>query len=162
MKRTELKRKTPLRSKPTSKPAKPRKPIRKAKPTVARAQLAQRKALKLRSEGRCEMERPLKVLKTIWFRCRYSAVDAAHIYGRPKCGRARDLPEVVVHACRECHDRFDGRLEDGSLRRAPLRYAQAAWDSILQHSKLGTGPERLRIHIGSVGERPARGVGIYA
>ena len=157
MKRSPIQRKTPLRSKPTEE--KPRAPIRKAKPGVTAAQYAQRTALTIRSGSRCEMERPNL---GSWLACGRRAEDSAHVYTRPKCGKARDHVDAVIHACRACHDASEGKLGT-SIARIPLRRAQAAWEVILSHSKLGTGEEdRLRIHIASVGEKPEKGVGAYA
>jgi hypothetical protein len=133
-------------------------PIRKAKPGVAAAQYAQRRALAARSGGRCEMEH----WAGAWVPCFRRASDAAHIYTRPKNGAARDLVDAVIHACRACHSASEGKL--GSLTvRVPLRRAQAAWRLILAHSTLGVdADDRLRIHIGSLGDYPEKGQGIYA
>lgn len=148
-----MKRKAPL-------DAKPRAPIRKKKPSVAAAQCLQRRALAARSGGRCEMERP-NLISGGWVRCGLRAVDPAHIYTRPKCGAARDLLDAVIHSCRPCHERSKGLLATATTR-IPLAFAQRAWDAILGHSRLGVDDEdRLRIHIGSVGPRPEKGIPPY-
>ncbi len=164
MKRSPLVRKTPLRSKPAEE--KPRSPIRKSKPGVAAAQYAQRRALAIRSGSRCEAElaglHPYgKSAGSVWTVCGKRAVCAAHIYQRARCGKARDMLEVVIHTC-EAHN-VDHLTRNTKGVRAPLAYAQGAWEAILTHSKLGTDAEdRLRIHIASAGERPEKGQGIYA
>ena len=117
MKRAEIKRK--------AQPAKPRAPMRKQKPSGAAAQCLQRKALSARSGGRCEMERP-NLISGGWVRCGLRADDPAHVYTRPKCGAARDLLDAVIHACRPCHVRSEGRLatpmtpSTAKIRRARL------------------------------------------
>jgi len=161
--RQPLKRKTPLRKKNLVDVVakaldKPQKPMRKAKPGVAAAQNMQRRLLAMRSAGRCEAE---WFDGCVWRPCvGRKGVVAAHIYQRAQCGKARDLLEVVIKTCVE-HNA--DHLHDGRNKvRAPLRYAQAAWDAILAHSKLGVDAEdKLRSHIGSVGPRPERGEGIY-
>lgn len=156
MKRSALTRKAPIARKP---PGATRAPMRKKKPSVAAAQCIQRRALTIRSGSRCEME--IRSPDRRWVRCANRAVDPAHIYTRPKCGAARDLLDAVIHACRGCHEASEGRLATGSTR-VPLRYAQGAWEAILAHSRLGIDAEdRLRIHLGSVGLRPARGTPPY-
>lgn len=89
-----------------------------------------------------------------WKRCGKRPMDTAHVYTRPKCGQARDHVDAVIHACRVCHEASKGKLGTDTVR-IPLRRAQAAWNVILRHSKLGTdADDRLRIHIGSVGPYP--------
>ena len=102
-----------------------------------------------------------------WIRCTNTGKDPAHVYTRPKCGSARDLVDAVVHACRACHEASGGKIVSNTVR-IPLRRAQAAWDAILTHSRLGSGPteaerlaDRERIHIGSVGPRPEKGIPPY-
>lgn len=156
MKRTDLKRTTPLTPKPRKLGTmKPRAPIRTKRPAVAAAQYLQRRALSMRSGGRCEMETFAPA--GAWDRCTNRATDPAHVYTRPKCGAARDLLAAVIHACRPCHEASGGHLATATTR-IPLRYAQGAWGAILAYSRLGTDAEdRLRIHIGSVGPRPEKG-----
>src|SRR5581483_4329345 len=115
MKRTPLRRKTGISRKSgiSRKTALPRKstgksgevrtksgpvrtPMRRQKPKVKTAQAKQRAALALRSGGRCEME--TRLMPGIWARCGRWATDPAHVYTRPKCGRARDSVDVVIHA----------------------------------------------------------------
>lgn len=169
MKRTALSRKTPLRRKAPLRSAKPKagtktatKPLRKKRPTVAQAQTEQRRIVTERSRGRCEMEVAGRFLfMRTWDRCKTQAQDLAHVFTRPKNGKARDLPDAVIHACRACHEASEGKLGVNGVR-VPLERAQAAWWLILHHSKLGTSAEdRLRIHIGSVGELPEKGVPPY-
>lgn len=167
-----LRRKTPLARKKPKAPSpstKTRKPMRKAKPGVAAAQYAQRRAVAIRSGGRCEAEidryasaGPLPhYTEPRWVSCSKRATVAAHIYQRPRCGKARDRLEVVIHTCVE-HN-VDHLTDNTKGVRAPLRYAIAAWEKILEMSTLGVDDaDRLRIHVGSIGERPARGVGLYA
>lgn len=170
MKRTELERKTPLkrktpiaRKKPSvrTEAVKVRTPIRKKKPSVAAAQYAQRRQLNIRSGGRCEMEIRIPG-GVLWIRCFNGAQDSAHVYKRPKCGKARDLVDTVVHSCRRCHAATEGGLGTSFIR-IPYARAVAAWGAILAHSKLGTDNEadRIRIHIGSVGLRPEKGFPPY-
>jgi len=129
--------------------------MRRQKPKVKTAQAKQRAALALRSGGRCEME--TRLMPGIWARCGRWATDPAHVYTRPKCGRARDSVDVVIHACRRCHDLSKGKLYANN-RRVPLLFAQRAWNRILDASRLGADFEdRLRIHIGSVGPYPTKG-----
>lgn len=155
MKRTPLKRKTPLNS---VNPVNPRTPIRKKKPSVAASQYLQRRQLVARSGSRCEFE---VLSHGRWIRCTRRAEDPCHVYTRPKCGKARDLLEAVIHGCRLCHDASKGLLAAGGVR-VPLRYAQGAWEWILAYSRLGVDAEdRLRIHLGSVGPRPEKGIAPY-
>lgn len=115
---------------------------REKKAGVAHVQYQQRRYIYTRSAGQCEFE-----IEGV--RCRGRGVNVAHIYGRPKCGKARDAREVVVHACKTCHDRWDGRSHKGPAVDVPVRFKRAAWDAILAASKLP-----LEVHIGAVGERP--------
>lgn len=113
-------------------PRKQRKPMRKAKPSVAAAQYAQRRALTLRSGSRCEAEYET-VIAGDWTRCIKRATVAAHIFPRGKCGAARDLIEAVINTCAAHNiDHFDGRVKG---IRAPLRFAQAAYDKIIAVAK---------------------------
>lgn len=164
MKKTALTRKTPLRQKSPLRAAnpkakKPRKAIPKAKPSVTKAQRLQRELISTRSEGRCEAEVE-SVIAGVWYRCPSKATVPAHIYQRPRCGKARDLPEVVIHTC--ASHNVDHLTRNTKGVRAPLRFAQEAWDTILSLTKLGKNQEdRLRIHIGSIGPRPERGFDLY-
>lgn len=174
MKQTELKRKVGLHRKTPLARKKPvdlmavlvkaidrsnskRSTMRPKKPAVASAQAKQRRELRERSGGLCEMEVPSRFpeLAIPWVRCGLKAVDPAHVYTRPKCGSARDHVDAVIHACRGCHDASKGKLGT-EFTRVPLKRAQAAWDVIRAHSKLGDD-----VHVGSVGPRPEKGHGFY-
>ena len=127
MKRSPLRRKSPLKAS---------KPMRRAKPSVSAAQRKQREAVKERSDLRCEF---LLVNHVGSFRCVAFGVKMAHApWPRRTCGKARYLPEVVLWACRECRDVFDGRNVRAIpwfRREVPIECSRAAYDAILAASK---------------------------
>jgi hypothetical protein len=108
--------------------------LRKAKPSVKGAQAKQRRAVKERAGLFCEFREglgPLAVASPA-MRCLARGVDCAHIFPRRLCGKARDLPEVVVLACREHHRRYDA----GDLMvRVPAHLASTARTVILMLAK---------------------------
>lgn len=72
-----------------------------------------------RSEGRCEVWEPAKVLswttglpEVAHIRCRRRAVEHHHLY-KPR--RANHDASKVIHACRDCHDRMEWPYRRGRL-----------------------------------------------
>lgn len=97
------------------------------KASVRNAQAKQRLAVKKRSGGICEFGYVANIIERTdsgeerfkekgWIGCSGSATDIAHIVPRRECGKARDLPEVVVHACRVHHILYDSPLTQRSNR----------------------------------------------
>jgi 5-methylcytosine-specific restriction endonuclease McrA len=87
----------------------------------------------------CQMERRAGALATAygttsWFPCRHSGTQAAHIYRRRECGRAKYDPDVVVMACEDCHRRYDDD-SDTSVRVRP-EAEERAWNAISKASKV--------------------------
>jgi hypothetical protein len=133
-KRTRLKR-SPLKRRTCLKRL---TPLRKAKPSVKGAQAKQRRAVKERSGGRCEFRQQ-------WFlgcdaRCPAEGQEMAHIFPRRECGKARDLPEVVLWACRYCHDVYDKRQRAVFKRIVPEGMLSAAREAIAVHTKVPVRP----------------------
>lgn len=158
-----LKRKTPLKQKTALRRT---TKIKKAKPGVTAAQMHQRRVLAVRSGSRCEFERLCELHGPeemppgagngfVWIRCNTHPGMVCHIYGRPHCGKARDLPEVALYGCHACHRIFDNHSKSGV--RAPLKYAQKAWDCVVGLSKKNA--EGNPIH--NLGPRPEAGEGVY-
>ena len=158
-----LQRKKPLKQKTALKRT---TKLRKVKSGVTAAQILQRSVLVARSASLCEFEKKLTMITSCWVRCgKYPRPGmVCHIYNRPKCGKARDLFEVAVFGCAECHIRFGDslRVEKDNDTRPPLRYAQIAWDCIINTSKLGTDEDGNLIAAKDLGPRPEAGEGIYA
>lgn len=134
MRKAPLARKTALKSKVGLKRSKGLKQIR---PSVKNAQAKQRKAVQERSQGRCEF---FVSVARYWsqdyleydsMRCTLPASDLAHIVPRRECAKARDLPEVVIHACRACHRVYDDPLAQSWLRpRVPFLLREVCLRSI--------------------------------
>ena len=108
--------------------------------TACAAHLAHCEAVKLftvrtqlmrRSRWQCEAEL-FDDSDGLWFRCPKLGNQAAHIYTRRRCGRARDLVEAVIWTCQEHNlNHLDGR--EGV--RAPLPYRIMAWEKIVELAK---------------------------
>jgi hypothetical protein len=123
----------------------------KPKPGVLTAQKKQREAVKIASKGQCEVE--VSPGECGWARCPMKGTQAAHIYPRAKCGKARDLPEVVVWTCNlhNC-DHFDGRKLG---IRVPIGAAQLAWQTIYDMAKDKPSSRAL------LGPKPEVGIAPY-
>lgn len=72
-----------------------------------------------RSEGRCEVWEPAKVLnlttglpEVLHVRCKRRAVEHHHLF-KPR--RANHDESKVVHVCRDCHDRMEWPYKRGRL-----------------------------------------------
>ena len=124
--------------------------MRQRSPERAAAEGVRSRVLIDRSGRRCEAW--VRVISGIdvnrepvmaWERCRAAGTDAAHVFRRWKCGKARDLPEVVIYACRQCHNVLDAHVP--GMVRIPLELAQEAWDAIM-----ATNPHETA----SLGDRP--------
>jgi hypothetical protein len=108
---------------------------RRIKPGVTKAANAQRIHAYNRARGRCEFE--LVAQAVGWVRCAHHGQEAAHIYPRTQCGKAREHPDVVAWACRRCHVAFDDpALAKGLKVRVPPALEQAAWDAIAAVAKV--------------------------
>lgn len=108
---------------------------RRAKPEVRRAANAQRISAYNRARGRCEFE--LEGGAVGWVRCGHHGIDAAHIYPRTQCSKAREHPDVVLWACRPCHVAYDDpALAKGLKVRCPPAREKAAWAAIAAVSKV--------------------------
>lgn len=88
--------------------------------------------VKRRDEHTCRFERNGAT-------CFRHGTDAAHIYRRHQCGKAKFADQVGITACRECHNAFDAY---SLLVRVPIERLRAAWDSINAVSKVNTIGER--------------------
>jgi hypothetical protein len=108
MKRTApIKRTSPLK----------RKAALRSKPSTLAKNRAFRKAVLERDEMRCRMNHPSGTLRfveipgkedpngdyAVYFICGKPAVDAAHVFSRAQCGRAKYDPDVAIASCRKCH-----------------------------------------------------------
>jgi hypothetical protein len=98
-----------------------------------------RDAARSRDGQLCQMERlagPL--LKTYgsqsWIACREIGREAAHVYRRRECGRAKYDPDVVVMACQNCHRRYDDDSDYTVRVRAVDE--ERAWQAIIKASKV--------------------------
>jgi hypothetical protein len=69
-------------------------------------------------------------------------LDAAHIYPRGQCGKFWDEPIVGVTACRDCHDRYDGKQKDGVFVRVPPERERAAYLFLATPGRLKSPPAR--------------------
>lgn len=99
---------------------------------------AQERALERAVEKRdgwtCQFERRIG---RFWSLCVCYGADKAHIEPRANCGKAVLHPDVVLRACRRCHDAFDGRDNPDDLEvRVPPARARQAHKTILKNSKV--------------------------
>lgn len=79
---------------------------------------------------RMEIYHERKHGQSAWVECgSREATDAAHIIRRRHCGEYWDAQELLILACRQCHDIYDGRVLNAAPYRVrvPRHRAQAAW-----------------------------------
>lgn len=96
---------------------------------------AQRRGAIKRDGSLCHFERWVKSGQR-WKMCLSRATDTAHIYPRRECGGAAAHVNVVLRACRKCHNAFDGHPDDDRMVRAPLDREAKAFKLISMASKV--------------------------
>ena len=94
-----------------------------SRPLLARADTSKEFARQRREAiGRdghlCHFERWVKSDRR-WKACLSRATDTAHVYPRRECGSAAAHVDVVLRACRKCHNAFDGHPDDDRIVRVP-------------------------------------------
>jgi hypothetical protein len=109
------------------------KPLQPRKDTKAQ-ESAWALRVKKRDKYLCQFESVLTGL-----RCLQKASDAAHVYRRFYCGKAKFNDDVGMAACRTCHVEFD--TYTGTVR-VPLGRQRAAWDAITAVCKIPLPGER--------------------
>jgi hypothetical protein len=112
-----------------------------SRPIVARKdtkadEASQRRACIARDGNVCQFEReyigPLH--RSYWHPCgKKSATDTAHVYRRRECAKAAFHVDVVIRACRDCHDAYD--QAKGGVR-VPAYVEERAWRAIVANSKV--------------------------
>lgn len=104
--------------------------------TLRLAQIQHRRA-RDRSGGVCEFEKKTPGYPD-WTRCTRRGWQAAHIYPRRDCAKAREHADVVLYACQECHTAYDdpALAPPGWIVRVPPKREAAAWKAIQAHSKV--------------------------
>ena len=100
----------------------------------------QRRAVRARDGNECRFERLHSnrrgPLGDLWYPCgSKSASDTCHIYPRRDCGKAIFHVDVALLGCRDCHDAYDGRTFERTVRVPPAR-EEAAWAVIAASSKV--------------------------
>ncbi len=90
-----------------------------------------REAARGRDGEHCQME---TASGSAWMVCKRRATQAAHVYRRRECGRAKYDPDVVVMACEPCHRSYD----DDSRYDVRVRpeHEERAWAAIIKASKV--------------------------
>jgi 5-methylcytosine-specific restriction endonuclease McrA len=109
----------------------------------------QRRAAIARDGKYCRFER-LAAGGGTWFPCGRAAHATAHIYRRRECARAADHVDVVLRACVECHDVYDGRTNGPAAYpvRVPADREARAFATICANSKVNPprrAPEGARL-----------------
>lgn len=110
---------------------------RKSPAQTRRDQRAQRLEAIARSSGLCEFEKKMPGYRT-WIRCTRRGTQAAHILRRTDCAGARDLADVILWACEDCHRFYDDPIyapPGWVVRCPPAAYARAL-EKIEAHSKV--------------------------
>lgn len=57
-------------------------------------------------------------------------LDPSHIYKRDDCGSAQFSAVVGIASCRDCHERYHGKLRDGVFVRVPRAREKAAYKAV--------------------------------
>lgn len=57
-------------------------------------------------------------------------LDPSHIYQRDNCGTLKYDKIVGLASCRDCHERYEGKLRDGIAVRVPPARERAAYKAI--------------------------------
>ena len=114
------------------------KPIQARKDTKA-SESAWARRVKERDKYKCMFETRISIHNDVYMQCGVKATDAAHIYRRWLCGKAKFHDDVGLAACRTCHTAFDQYV--GNVR-VPIERHRAAYDAITAVCKIPLPGER--------------------
>ena len=105
-----------------------RKPLARSKSSTLAKNRELRQAV-LERDPECQMLRRA-CFTTPWVLCQRPSIDAAHIFARVQCGRAKYDLDVCVGSCRGCHNMWHAhdpnvRFSLDQILRAEKAIAQA-------------------------------------